>query len=138
MIDKLGIIRYVDVHDIDLQPDNEELFRVLAELEPQAAAAWAAKAAAEEAAAPPVDRKPPEADVIMYCTPWCPGCRRAKAYFNGINVPYVEIDITRDRAAASRVRDWANGNETTPTFEIKGTIIIDFDKAKVDKALGLG
>jgi alkyl hydroperoxide reductase subunit AhpC len=34
VIDKMGIVRYVDVHDIDLQPDNEELFRVLAELEP--------------------------------------------------------------------------------------------------------
>ena len=75
--------------------------------------------------------------MIIYCTPWCPGCRRAKAYFNGLNISYAEIDITRDRAAAARVRGWANGNETTPTFDIKGTIIVDFDKAKVDKALGL-
>jgi glutaredoxin len=137
VIDKGGIIRYVDVHDIDLQPDNEELFRVLAELEPEAAAAWAAKAASAEAAAEPVVTKRPEADVIMYCTPWCPGCRRAKAYFNGLNITYAEIDITRDREAAARVRGWANGNETTPTFDINGTIIVEFDKAKVDKALGL-
>ena len=143
VIDKQGIIRYVDVHDIDLQPDNEVLFRVLAELEPQAAAAWAAKSAAAEAAAAQQASErssgyqPPEADVIIYCTPWCPGCRRAKAYFNGLNISYIEIDITKDRAAASRVRGWANGNETTPTFDIKGTIIVEFDQAKVDKALGL-
>jgi glutaredoxin len=137
VIDKLGVIRYVDVHDIDLQPDNEELFRVLAELEPQAAAAWAAKAAAAEAASPPVVSQPPEADVVIYCTPWCPGCRRVKAYLNGLNISYAEIDITRDRAAAARVRGWANGNETTPTIDVKGMIIVDFDKAKVDKALGL-
>ncbi len=136
VIDKLGIIRYVDVHDFDLQPDNDELFRVLAELEPQAAAVWAAKAATETAAAPVIS-EPPEADVVIYCTPWCPGCRRAKSYFNGLNISYVEIDITKDRAAAARVRSWANGYETTPTFDIKGTIIVDFDKAKVDKALGL-
>jgi glutaredoxin len=136
VIDKTGIIRYVDVHDIDLQPDNEELFRVLAELEPQLAAAWAAKTAAAAAVAP-APSKPPEADVVIYCTPWCPGCRRAKAYFNGLNIRYAEIDITRDREAAARVRGWANGNESTPTFDIKGTIIVDFDKAKVDKALGL-
>src|SRR5512136_1427972 len=49
VIDKQGIIRYVDVHDIDLQPDNEELFRVLAQIEPQLSAAWAAKTAAAEA-----------------------------------------------------------------------------------------
>jgi glutaredoxin len=137
VIDKQGIIRYVDVHDIDLQPDNEELFRVLAELEPQLAAAWAAKAAAQTASDESPDFKRPEANVIIYCTPWCPGCRRAKAYFNSLDVSYVEIDITKDRAAASRVRGWANGNETTPTLDINGTIIVEFDKAKVDKALGL-
>src|SRR5512136_1524053 len=34
VIDKKGVIRYVDVHDIDQQPDNDELFRVLAQVEP--------------------------------------------------------------------------------------------------------
>ena len=33
IIDRTGIIRYVDVHDIDEQPDNEVLFRELAEIE---------------------------------------------------------------------------------------------------------
>jgi alkyl hydroperoxide reductase subunit AhpC len=36
VIDRTGIIRYVDVHDIDEQPDNEVLFGVLEELEPDA------------------------------------------------------------------------------------------------------
>ena len=39
VIDKEGIIRYVDVHDIKEKPDNNVLFGALAELEPQAAAA---------------------------------------------------------------------------------------------------
>ena len=39
VIDKAGIIRYVDVHDIKEKPDNQVLFSALAELEPQAAAA---------------------------------------------------------------------------------------------------
>jgi alkyl hydroperoxide reductase subunit AhpC len=29
IMDKEGIIRYVDVHDIDTQPDNDILFQVL-------------------------------------------------------------------------------------------------------------
>ena len=33
VIDRSGIIRYVDVHDIDDQPDNEVLFRELAAIE---------------------------------------------------------------------------------------------------------
>ena len=130
VIDKKGVIRYVDVHDIDQQPDNEVLFRALAEVEPQAAAA-------ARAAAPPPPAPEPAADVVMYCTPWCPDCRRARAYFKERGIAHVEVDISRDRAAAERVRGWANGNETTPTFNVKGTIIINFDQAKLNKALGI-
>jgi glutaredoxin len=128
IVDKQGIVRYVDVHDIDEQPDNEELFRVLAEMEPEAAAAWKA--------AQPQAEPAPSADVVMYCTPWCPGCKRARTYFQEHGIEYVEVDITRDRAAAERVRGWANGNETTPTFDIKGTIIVNFDQDRLDKVLG--
>ena len=38
VIDKQGIIRYVDVHDIDKQPDRDVLFAELEKLEPAAAA----------------------------------------------------------------------------------------------------
>ena len=33
VVDKEGIIRYIDIHDFDAQPDNQELFDVLKELE---------------------------------------------------------------------------------------------------------
>ena len=42
MIDKAGVVRYVDVHDIGKQPDNEVLFSVLAEIEAELAAAYQA------------------------------------------------------------------------------------------------
>lgn len=135
VIDKRGIVRYVDVHDIDQQPDNEVLFTVLAEIEPELAAAYEAAEAKKAAAAQPAAE--PQGDLIMYCTPWCPACRRARAFFAENGIPYVEIDITKDRAAAARVRGWANGNETTPTFDIRGTIIVNFDQARVQEALGL-
>lgn len=134
VIDKLGIIRYVDVHDIDQQPDNEQLFRVLSQLEP------VTTVTAHTAYKPPQEAQPdpePDADVIMYCTAWCPGCKRARNYFTEHGISCVEIDISRDRAAAQRVRGWANGYESTPTFNIRGTIIVNFDKEKIDRALGI-
>lgn len=127
VIDREGVIRYVDVHDIDKQPDNDELFRVLAEIEPEAAA-QAPVAAAEPAEV--------NADVVIYCTPWCPACQRAKEYLYQLGIPFVEIDISRDREAAARVRGWARGYETTPTFEVRGKIIVDFDRSKLDQVLG--
>jgi len=131
IMDKKGLIRYVDVHDIDTQPDNDVLFQVLGELDSQAGA-WSARhpmtGTAPQAA---------KADVTMYCTSWCPGCRRAREYFQRNGISYIEIDITRDREAAARVRSWANGNETTPTFDIQGQIIVDYDLERVQAALGI-
>jgi len=130
IVDRQGVIQYVDVHKIDEQPNNEDVFRVLEKLEPRAAAV---SARAFEAAAAP----PPTADVVLYCTSWCPACRRAREFLKRHGIAYVEIDIGKDRAAAARVRKWANGNETTPTFDIKGTIIVDFDQARLEQVLGL-
>ncbi len=64
----------------------------------------------------------------MYCTPWCPACNRAREYLREQGIEYAAVDISRD---------WASGNETTPTFDIMGTIVVDFDRAKLDRALGV-
>jgi len=128
ILDKQGVIRYVDVHDIDQQPDNDVLFSVLEEVDPVAVKAMRAKI-------PPEPEEEPEADVVMYCTPWCEDCPEARAYFKENNIPYVEVDISRNRVAAKRVRDWAGGSETTPTIKIHGAVILSFDRAKVEEAL---
>lgn len=57
--------------------------------------------------------------------------------FKEHHIDYVEVNISKDRAAAARVREWADGNETTPTFNIRGTIVVDWDRQQVEKLLGL-
>ena len=135
VIDKSCIIRYVDVHDIDEQPDNEILFSVLEDIEGKPKAL-----VTPPVAAPPLTKAPVEtmdADLVMYCTQWCPACRRARAFLQQYGVKFVEIDVARDRAAAARVRSWNNGYETTPTFDVKGTIIVDFKRTELAAALGI-
>jgi glutaredoxin len=128
VIDRNGLIRYVDVHDIDEQPDNEVLFKVLSEIEPQA-----------EPYQPPAQPEPvaaPRQGVVLYCTRWCPTCYRARAYFEQRGIPYTEIDINYDKEAAKRVREWANGNQTTPTFEINGAVVVGYDEIRLNEILG--
>ena len=137
IIDRQGVVRYVDVHDIDLQPDNEELFRALALIEPGQISRSMGATAPAAAARTEAHFTRPDADVVVYCTPWCPECRRVRAYLNEKGIHYVEVDISKNRSAAEQVRRYANGNETTPCFDIKGTIILNFDLPKVEKALGL-
>jgi glutaredoxin len=136
IIDKRGIIRYVDVHDIDEQPDNEILFRELARIEgvPVPAPIESDDEPGEEVAD---TTQPDTPHVVMYCTAWCPACRRARGFLRQYGIPFTEVDITRDREAAARVRGWANGNETSPTFDVNGTIVVNFQRARLMELLGI-
>jgi glutaredoxin len=133
VVDKLGIVHYVDIHDIDQQPINDVLFEILEEMEPTAAARYNAASKAAQ----PIPAPEPQADIVMYCTPWCPDCKRARGYFKERNIQYIEVDITRDRTAAARVRGWNNGLEQTPTINIKGTILSEFNIPKLERLLGI-
>jgi thioredoxin reductase (NADPH) len=74
-------------------------------------------------------------DVVMYCTSWCPDCRRARAWLEENDIAYTEVDISNNAAAARQVRAWANGKQVTPTFDISGTIVVDFDVEKLSRIL---
>ena len=60
----------------------------------------------------------PTADQIelrVYSTTWCGSCVRLKRQLDREGVPYVEIDIERDDAAAAFVMSVNRGNQTVPT-----------------------
>lgn len=130
IIDKDGIIQYIDIHDIDHQPENDVLIKELKRIDPAAAARADLKREGE-------DEPIPEADILLYCTRWCPGCRRARDFFERNGIEYEEVNVHANKAAADFVRSVADGNVTTPTFDIKGTIIVDYDILAVKKALGM-
>jgi glutaredoxin len=128
VLDKLGIIRYIDIHDIDDQPDNEEVRKVLRIIDPEAAA---------RQSRPPVEEKNPipEGGIVMYCTKWCPACRRARNLFAELNLEFTEVDVNITPEASEQIKKWANGNRTTPTFNIDGTVQVDWDEAELRKLL---
>jgi len=128
LIDKRGIIRYIDVHDIADQPKNEVLLAELRKLEPQLAARLPGEA---EVTTAPL----PSGGVVLYCTRWCVDCRRARAWLEEHGIRYTEVDVNANPVAARKVRQWANGALVTPTFDINGTIVVDFDVAKLTELL---
>ncbi len=134
VVDKRGIIRYVDVHDKDQQPDNEVLFQVLHEMEPTLVPV---RHSAPTRSVAPAPQPVLGAQVVLYCTPWCPDCRRAREYFKAKGIVCSEIDITKDRDAAMDVRGWAGGYETTPTIKIRDQVVVGFDKAELEKLLSV-
>ena len=131
VIDKRGIIRYIDIHDIDHQPDNDVVLDVLRRIDPEAAVRNPLPVKSLEA--PTL----PHGGIVMYCTRWCPACRRARVWFQGHNLEFIEVDIDAVPGAADQVKRWANGTRTTPTFDIDGTILVGFDERKLAAALNI-
>jgi glutaredoxin 3 len=74
--------------------------------------------------------------VLVFTTPTCPWCQRAKAYLRSRGVPFTEVDIARDpRAARDLVR--RTGQVGVPVIEIDGRPIVGFDQSRIDRLLGL-
>ena len=127
IIDKQGIIRYVDVHDIDLQPSNDELRRAIREVDPEVRD----RPEPEEPEPVPL----PHGGIVMYCTKWCPDCKEARHWLIQHQLHWTEVDIITTPGAVKQVEAWADGNRTTPCFDIDGTIVVDFDLPRLKELL---
>ena len=118
----------MDIHDIDEQPDNEVLFQEIRRIQPD-----------HVPVKPPQEQKSEDElvleGVMLFCNKWCPGCRRARTWLENNRVEYTELDVTRNPAAASQVKEWTGGNLTTPTFYIRGEVLVDWNESEVSKLL---
>ena len=74
------------------------------------------------------------ATVTMYTTPTCGFCHMAKEYFKAKSVEFDTKDITADADAYKEVLD-KSGQLGVPVIDIGGSIIIGFDRSKIDLAL---
>lgn len=74
--------------------------------------------------------------VVIYTSPTCSWCSATKAYLRQHNIQFREIDVTRDpNAAAELVR--RSGQRGVPQTDIDGTIVVGFDKPKLNRLLGI-
>lgn len=74
--------------------------------------------------------------VIIFSTPTCTYCNAAKRYLRERGIPFKDVDVSRDPAAA---RDMVrrSGQMGVPVIDIGGKIIVGFDRGKIDRYLGL-
>jgi mycoredoxin len=59
-------------------------------------------------------------EIVVYTRPWCGGTMRVKRWLNERQVPFTEIDISRDPEAARRVEELNNGYQSVPTLLFDG------------------
>ncbi|MFP4459889.1 MAG: glutaredoxin family protein [Candidatus Zixiibacteriota bacterium] len=73
--------------------------------------------------------------IKVYSTPTCPYCTMAKNYFKEQNITFEDYDVSKDQAKAREMVD-LSGQMGVPVISIDGTVIVGFDKPKIESALG--
>lgn len=72
--------------------------------------------------------------VVIYTTPTCPYCRRAKEYLWQRGIPYQDINVAADKEAAHEMIK-RSGQMGVPVILVDGELIVGFNQAKLDEML---
>lgn len=74
--------------------------------------------------------------IIIYTTSSCPFCMMAKKYFEAKGLEYEEKDVTHDAKLQQEMIN-KSGQFAVPVIDIGGTIVVGFQKDKIEAALGV-
>jgi len=77
-----------------------------------------------------------ETTVTVYSTPTCPWCVRVKGYLQQKGVEFTDVDVSKDIEKAREMVK-LSGQMGVPVVAINGSVIVGFDKEKIDELLGL-
>jgi glutaredoxin 3 len=73
--------------------------------------------------------------IDIYTSPTCPFCHQAKEYLDSKKIKFTDFDVTDPKNAQTMIDK--SGQMGVPVLDIEGKIIVGFDKAAIDKELGL-
>jgi len=76
------------------------------------------------------------AKVTIYSTPTCPYCIQVKEYLKEKDVEYTDYNVADDQDKATEMVE-KSGQMGVPVVNIDGKITVGFNKAEIDKLLGL-
>ncbi len=71
---------------------------------------------------------------IIYSANWCAFCHAAKQYLDKLGVKYEVRDIESHHVYATEAVE-KSGQMGIPVIDIDGTIIVGFDRPKIDASL---
>ncbi|MGM0497813.1 MAG: glutaredoxin domain-containing protein [Bacteroidota bacterium] len=74
--------------------------------------------------------------VIVYSTPTCPHCNTLKDYLKRNQIPFRDIDVSKDQKMAQELVK-KSGQQGVPQTEINGKIVVGFNRSKINEMLGI-
>ena len=73
-------------------------------------------------------------EVVIYSTPTCPYCKRAKDYLTRRGIPYTDINVAQNREKAKEMIQ-KSGQMGVPVITIDNEIVVGFNQALLEKLL---
>ena len=73
-------------------------------------------------------------NITIYTTPSCVYCKMAKEYFKEHGIDYSEKDVSGDKQAVDEMIQ-KSGQMGVPVIDIDGSIVVGFDKAKLQELI---
>ncbi len=70
--------------------------------------------------------------MILYVKHFCPWCVEAMEFLDRRGYDYEVRDVLADPAAYQRMRE-ISGQSLTPTMEVKGKVLADFDTGQLSE-----
>jgi glutaredoxin-like YruB-family protein len=75
--------------------------------------------------------------VKIYTTPYCPYCSTLKQYLTDKGIEFSDIDVSQNEQERDEMVKKSE-QIGVPVLDIDGSVIIGFDKEKIDKLLKIG
>lgn len=72
--------------------------------------------------------------VVVYSTPTCPWCKKAKDYLTQKGIAYTNYDVSTDRDKAKEMIDKSK-QMGVPVITIDNQVVIGFNQPQIDKLL---
>jgi len=73
--------------------------------------------------------------VVVYSTPTCPYCKRAKDYLSRKGIPYTDINVAEDREKAKEMIK-KSGQMGVPVIIVgDNEVVVGFNQSLLDKLL---
>ena len=72
--------------------------------------------------------------VTVYSTTTCPFCTMVKDWLKDKGVSFDDVNVGTDQDKAKEMMD-KSGQMGVPVIDVEGTVVIGFDKPKLEEAL---
>ncbi|GAA5193641.1 glutaredoxin family protein [Ferrimonas gelatinilytica] len=77
-----------------------------------------------------------DSPLLFYSASWCGVCDRTRSHLKSNGIPFVELDIEKDGAAAQQFAQF--GGHGVPLLLVEGQVLRGFDPAWIARSLAEG